>query len=80
MPAILAGWKGPLPDAQSNAASCMSVTRNSTVLPQYGGALTAMLLDLVAGAPIKEVLESKAGQGLASVVKGAKSSPDPVVA
>jgi ADP-ribosylglycohydrolase len=80
VPVMLARWKGSLSDVQADAVSCMGVTRNSQVLPQYSSTLGAVLLDILAGKPIGEALESKAGHGLASMVKTAKTSQDPVVA
>lgn len=80
VPVMLAGHNRSLPDVQAAASSCMAVTRNSQVLPQYLSAFIDVLRELFAGRPMHEVLESKAGRGLESVVKSAARSQDPIVA
>jgi len=80
VPVILSGWSKALQQSQKEAAGCTAVTRNSKVLPQYAANLTAVMLDVVAGTPIKDALSSNAGQGLEAVVQSAHKRADPVVA
>mmetsp|Transcript_85675 Transcript_85675/g.135287 ORF Transcript_85675/g.135287 Transcript_85675/m.135287 type:complete len:293 (+) Transcript_85675:86-964(+) len=80
VPVALAGCRRSLSEAQQETASCTKVTRNSTELPRYAENLAAMLRDLVAGAPINDVLSSKAGRGMDRVVQSAAGREDPVVA
>lgn len=80
VPVILAGWQLPLPQVQQRAAECAGVTRSSSVLGGYAGNFASVLRAILEGQPVKEAMSTYAGRGLESVVRGARSRPDPVVA
>jgi len=80
VPVMLAGWRAPIQDTQSEAAKCTAVTRNSNVLPKYAGCFAEMLMDVVAGTPIRNVLQGPAGRGFERDIASAPSRSDPIVA
>merc|ERR1719409_712105 len=68
VPVMLAGASGQLQEAQRDAAACTQVTRSSRELQGYAATLTALMTDVVHGAPLKDALKTKAGKGLERIV------------
>eukprot|EP00746_Dinoflagellata_sp_MGD_P058542 gnl/MRDRNA2_/MRDRNA2_250521_c0_seq1.p1 gnl/MRDRNA2_/MRDRNA2_250521_c0~~gnl/MRDRNA2_/MRDRNA2_250521_c0_seq1.p1 ORF type:complete len:297 (-),score=32.33 gnl/MRDRNA2_/MRDRNA2_250521_c0_seq1:34-855(-) len=64
IPVALASYSHPAAAAIDKAASCIAVTRNSTVLPGYAEGLTMMIRKVLDGTPLPTVLASDIGEGL----------------
>lgn len=77
VPVALTGYNRPVEEAQRDAARCVAVTRDSSVLPGYTENLTVMLRELIRGTPLSNVLASNAGERF---MQGVRNKPDPVVA
>jgi ADP-ribosylglycohydrolase len=77
VPVALATYSNPVEEAKREVNSCVSVTRDSSVLPGYADGLTMIFREVINGSPLSQVLANNAGERF---LQGLRGRPDPVVA